>query len=172
MLRYQPPKSSVWGHRLRRMPIGRVHELLQQFLETTADGWKWGDGILWMDTAGPGTVSRYEAAVGRATTHGYIQGLAHRECQRCLELLLADEQDFRADEIHLSLWRPVEIGQWKRRARDLLKPSLLTVQYDVDAHLQTTLFFESADQFQFVANALRDLGMCVLNPKHLKMMSS
>ncbi|HEY8876707.1 MAG TPA: hypothetical protein VIN03_04025 [Roseateles sp.] len=172
MLRYKPPKSSVWGHRLRRMPIGRVHGLLQQFLETTADGCKWGDGNLWMSNADPDTVSRYEAAVGRATTQGYIQGLGYGECQRCLELLLADEQDFRANEVHLSLWRPIEIGQWKRRTSDLLKPSLLTVQYDVHAHLQTTLFFESPDQFQFVADALRNLGLCALNRRHLKMVSS
>jgi len=34
MYRYQPPKSSIWGHRLRRMPAGRARALLRRLLTT------------------------------------------------------------------------------------------------------------------------------------------
>ena len=168
MLRYRPPKASIWGHGLRRMPIARVHELMRRFLETAADDYRFRTGNLWISNAKPEVVARYEAAAERPALHGRIADLNPAAFERCFALLLADEQDFRDKDIHLSLWQQYEVARWKSRASEQFTPSMLTVHYDVYPHLGTELHFESIEQFQAVASLLQAEGLCTLNPKHLK----
>jgi len=168
MLRYRPPKSSVWGHGLRRLPIARVHELVHRFLEVAAESYRFRTGNLWTSDASPEIVSRYEAAAERPALHDRIADLNPDECRRCFELLLTDEPDFRAKDIHLSLWQQYEVARWKSQVSEQITPSLLTVHYDVYPHLGTTLYFESKEQFHLVCSLLQASGLCALNPKHLK----
>jgi hypothetical protein len=170
MYRYRPPKSSVWGHRLRRMPVSRVRALLSAFFEAGVDEYRFHSSNIWTSNASPDIVAHYEQATGKSAEHGRIANLTYEQSESCLAVLLADEEEFRTNDIHLSLWQDFVITKWRHRDSESLTNSILGVQYDIWPHLSTNLQFESVDQFNYVRGVLGDIGLCSLNEKHLKLL--
>jgi hypothetical protein len=168
MYRYRPPKSSVWGHKLQRIPIARVRDFFWRFMDTGVAEYRFQSANLWTSQADVETVARYERAAGISAEHGRIANLTYEQSESCLAILLEDEEAFRAKDVHLSLWQTFAITKWKYSDSAAATNSILGVQYDIWPHLATTLEFGSVEQFEHVKSLLNNIGLCTLNEKHLK----
>jgi hypothetical protein len=168
VFRYTPPKSSVWGHGLRGMPISRVQTLFNRFLEATASEFHFNTADLWTSGTSASIVSRYEALVGKPAIAHRIADLGQALSERWLAQLIEDETEFRSGAVYLSLTQEYDVAKWKCRESDQVTPSRLTVHYNTHSRLGTALQFESLAQFEFVRDALEEVGLCKLNSKHLK----
>ncbi len=168
MYRYHPPKASVWGHGLRKMPLSRVSDLVQRFLEEATEESRLTRSMLWTSGAATDVIQRYEKAIGLLTDDRRPTYLSPSQAAVCLDLLVVDQPGFVADNVHLSLWDQYTIIRWKHQAGQQPTPSEITVRYGARPHLGTTLVFESTEQFLSVRQILASLGLCTLNEKHLK----
>ena len=63
MYSYRPPKSSVWGHLLRKMPAERAKTLFRQFLATAVAEYKFTSASLGINDSSGEIVPRYERLV-------------------------------------------------------------------------------------------------------------
>jgi len=170
MLRYYPPKSSVWGHSLRRMPVKKARDLFAEFLASSAASYRLASASLWEHQANEEIVARYANLIGMPIEQRRNTLLTHEQAELCLAQLIKDEKLFREMETGISLWCTYEILQWKAAELGASPPpaSVITICYDNFPHLMTELFFNSTIEFERVKVALTDIGLCKLNPKHLK----
>ena len=168
MYRYRPPKSSIWGHGLRRMPAARAHQLIAFFLARAAAQSAFRSASVWTSGADEETVARYEALAGASSNHGHIRGVTYEASEACLAEFIKDEAAFRKNDVRLSIWQTFSISKWRSTKTEALTESELVAMYDTWPHLQTSLTFESMEQFHFVRDALAEVGLCQLSEKHLK----
>ena len=168
MYRYFPPKASVWGHSLRRMPVARARNLLATFLDTAAKNYQLAQVSLWIDRAEDQAIQRYEKLIGMPAERRRNTDLTLAQADMCLTQLIQDEKEFRATEKCISLWYKYEVTRWLANKSELVPTSIITIHYDNWPHLQTELYFESISEFEHVKEAFAASGLCKLNPKHLK----
>ena len=168
MYRYQPPKSSVWGHSLRRMPILRAKDLIRRFFDLCVAEHRFWSATLFPYEADEGIVARYERLAGGRVQGGRIANLTYEQSEACLAELLKDEALFRANEIHLSLLQQFKISKWRVGYSEPLTDSYLGISYEIWPHIETAFQFDSVDQFKQVRRVLSEIGLCVLNERHLK----
>src|SRR5688500_17330734 len=92
MFRYQPPKSSVWGHLLRKMSAERAKARFQEFLATAVAEHKFSSASLRIQDASGLIVPRYERVVGMPAQDGcFFASLTHEQSDRCIDELIKDE---------------------------------------------------------------------------------
>lgn len=168
MLRYQPPKSSVWGHGLRRMPAQRARTLFREFLDRSVAEYRFSSAMLSVHDDSGQVRSRYERLLGIVSRGGYFDGLSEEQCDRCIERLIEDEASEPAAAACLMLSQSFELLGWRIGGGEAATKSLLTMHYGQLRHLTTFLQFESVEQFQAVRRVLAEIGLCKLDERHLK----
>ena len=169
MLQYKPPKSSVWGHLLRKMPAQRAKARFEEFLATAVAGYTFGSAtLLIQDTSGQ-VVPRYEQLIGTPALNGCsFPSLTHDQSNRCLEQLITDE----AVAGNYALAQLFQISRWRVDGLEVPTSSAVTIHYGQLSCLSTFFQFETVEQFHAIQRELAEIRLCQLNEKHLKPVSS
>lgn len=171
VLVYRPPKSSVWGHSLRRMKPQRQRALVRQFLETTTASRQFGMGSLSLSRVVARApvdeaVRQFESLLGQRSYDGFFPNLSAPDVERCLDAFEADERWYA--EFGGSVLQTVAITAWLIDGVPKQTVSTLHAHYGVTPVLGTTLGFDSSEDFGRIKAALDAIGLCKLNEKHLK----
>lgn len=170
MFRYQPPKSSVWGHLLRKMPAARAKPLLDQFLATAVAEYALSGASLAISDPSGEIVARYERLAGVPARDGRFDRLTLEQSNRCLDEFMKDEAANADVARRFVIGQAFAIAKWRLHGELVPTQSLLTMQYGQLPCLSTFFQFETVEQFHAVQRVLADLGLCKLQEKHLKAM--
>lgn len=144
MLQYQPPKSSVWGHSLRRMPADRACALFKQFLDIAVVEYKWSASRM---------CRNYEA-------------LTENEFTEHLQAIIQEES--LGSRSHSILSQRFEISKWRIEGQIIPTDSTITMGYGESSYVGTRLQFDGIAQFNYIRRVLENLRLCKLNEKHLR----
>jgi hypothetical protein len=169
MYSYRPPKSSVWGHLLRRMPAERAKTLFSQFLATAVAEYKFTSASLGINDPTGEIVPRYELVVGTPSQDGRFNALTLEQSEKCIDELIRDEKSA-GDASRFALAQSFQVTKWRVNGQEASTQSSLIIHYGQLPCLSTFLQFETVEQFQSVQKVLAELGLCKLNEKHLKPM--
>ena len=169
MYRYSPPKSSIWGHSLRKMPPARERELLSKFLATAVAEYKFTNGILTISNDPfRATIQRFERLLGIAAKGNGFYSLTAQQCQQCLEEILRDDALTAGKTSSFSLLQGVAISKWRIHGQEIPTSSEITLYYGEHPCISTFLQFEDIGHFLFIRRVLEDLRLCKLSEKHLQ----
>ena len=166
--RYHPPKSSIWGHRLRGMPAGRAHALLRRFLELAVARHALGPAQLVVLGTEPSLDASLVEALGTPLVAGGSHQLSPEGAARAVEVIARWEAGHPGRPAPVHLTQSFAIEAWRIDGREVTTKSLLTMHYGALPCLSTFLEFGSVEEFERVRAVFADLGICKLNPKHLK----
>ena len=167
MFRYQPPKSSIWGHLLRRMPAERARRLFHQFLDVAAAEYTFRSASLIIHDPLGLIAQRYQSLIEKPFVNGYVYGLTFGESERCIDERISDEARA-AGAAHFVLSQNFEVTKWRVNGSETPTESSLGIKYGPLPCLTTSLQFETIEQFHSVQRVLADLRLCKLSEKHLK----
>jgi hypothetical protein len=170
MFRYQPPKSSTWGHRLQKLTAARARELFGQFLATAVAEYQFKGGSLIIGEPSGQVLQRYEVLAGAKALNGYLGDLACDQTEKCIDEFIKDEASASFAPDHFVLAQHFEITKWLVQGQEAATRSTLFIYYGLFPCLSTLLQFETVQQFQAIKQVLEDLRLCKLNEKHLKPM--
>lgn len=179
MFRYAPPKSSIWGHKLRKMAAPRERQLVDEFLNLATVGSAFNNGSVSLPKVAPGweplpgafldLIRLFEREIGGfPSDSGYYANLNQTQFDFCYNQLLqagALDVDNPASG-HLSCL--ITIPRWRLHGREISTSSNLIVHYGPLPCLSTMFRFETVDDFYSVQKILSDIGLCNLSEKHLK----
>ncbi len=169
MFRYQPPKSSVWGHLLRKMPAVRAKARFQEFLNTAVAEHKFSSATLRIQDASGEVVPRYEHLVGIPAQDGCgFARLTLAQSDRCVDELIKDEASDPGAAGRFALAQLFEITKWRVDGQEVPTTSSVSIHYGQLPCISTFFQFETVEQFYSVRRVLEDIGLCKLNEKHLK----
>lgn len=168
MFRYQPPKSSVWGHLLRNMPAERERALLGRFLATAVAGHRFSSAQLSIHDSPRQVVQRYESLVGLISRNGRFDSLTHQQSELCLDQLVRDQAAGAGEADRVRLAQAFELSKWRIDGREVPTRSLLSMHYGELPCISTFFQFETVDEFQGIKRVLDEIGLCKLNEQHLK----
>ena len=169
MFRYQPPKSSVWGHLLRKMPADRAKARFQEFLATAVAEHKFSSATLSIQDASGQIVPRYERLIGMPAQNGcFFYRLTLEQSNNCLDELIKDEASAPGSASHFALAQLFEITKWRVDGQEVPTSSSVTIHYGQLPCISTFFQFETVEQFHSIRRLLEDIGLCKLNEKHLK----
>lgn len=154
------------------MPVARAHLLVDTFLGKAAAEYAFVSASVWTSGTDEAIVARYEQLAGARAMHGHIWNLDHRASEACIAEFVKDEAVFREKDVHLSIWQTFTVSRWRVGEAETLTESKIIAAYDIRPHLQTSLTFESMEQFEFVRDVLSSIGLCQLSEKHLKLVTS
>ena len=188
MLKYQPPKSNIWGHSLRRMTPPDIVQRLSGFFAIAIAEHHFGTSHLSIhdsaevasvirkqSTSGPFELSKETLEIvnrcGRLTgatpRYGYFN-LTEAQFERCLETLISDPGVFGEPQTSVLFSRSWRITKWKIDSLEVSTESTLSVDFAADPHITTFLRFNNLTEFNFVRDAFTKTKLCKLNEKHLR----
>ena len=169
MFRYQPPKSSVWGHLLRKMPPDRAKARFQEFRNTAVAEDKFSSASLLIQDASGEIVRRYESLVGVPAQNGcsFVR-LTLEQSDRCIDELIKDEASAPGAAGRFALAQLFQITKWRIDGQEVPTTSSVSIHYGQLPCISTFFQFETVEQFHSVRRVLEDVGLCKLNEKHLK----
>jgi len=171
MFHYKPPKSSVWGHLLRKMPAERAKTRFGQFLATAVAEYKFTGASLAIDDPSGQIVPRYERLVGTPSRNGRFDALTLEQSDRCIDELIRDEASAAEAASGFILAQSFEVTKWRVDGKEAPTQSSLGIHYGQLPCLMTIFQFETVEQFRSIQRVLADIGLCKLNEKHLKPMT-
>lgn len=168
MLRYQPPKSDIWGHRLRHLPAARARDLLHIFLKEAAAEHRFLSASLTVLPESGDLTRRFITWLEVAPLKGGYFVLSYEQSQAALNKLVEFESAGHPDAKRVTLLQSFDISQWLIDTTKVATRSSLGMHYGLVPCLSTLLAFETEQQFQYVRAVLERLDICKLNEKHLK----
>jgi hypothetical protein len=154
------------------MPVAQAHQLVDTFLRKAAAEHAFLSASVWTWGTDKAIVDRYEQLAGARAMNDHICNVSHEASEACIAEFIKDETVFRDKDVHLSIWQTFTVSRWRERETEALTESKIIATYDIRPHLQTSLTFDSMRQFEFVRDVLSGIGLCQLNGKHLKLVSS
>ena len=183
MYRYSPPKSSIWGHSLRKMEPAKQRALFDEFLKKAVAAYSFTGGSLRLLVgAAPGflpvemqgtwghvtseDVRRIEQLLGATALEGAFYSLTPQQCDAALDEINRN----RGMIPGIMLTQGVTISQWLIHGRPTATQSMINLFYGMKPCISTFLQFETVEQFEFIRQVLEELHFCKLSEKHLKPM--
>jgi hypothetical protein len=167
--RYQPPKSSIWGHGLgAAMPL-QQRERFEAFLSEAAAEYAFvGSWVTFAQRpdAEPDLVSRCTDALGSPWANAMT--LTDEAFERHFKVLATD-QALIDGLFTFSLLRKAKVTRWRIGERSVNTDSDFHISFGRRGTLSTFLEFNTTEEFDAVASALSQARLCRLNPKHLKL---
>jgi len=166
MYRYQPPKSSIWGHSLKNMQPAHQIALFGKFLERAVAEYTFfgGDLMVW-DISLRKEIQRFENLLGAASKNNYsFHSLTQQQFDMCLNEIVRDDTLIP----RLMLMQSFAISKWSVNRQAVATESQINLYYGVKPCISTFLQFDTVEQFHFVKKVLEDLRFCTLNEKYLK----
>jgi TPR repeat protein len=110
MYRYQPPKSSIWGHKLRKMHARRASKLLEQFFSRAI--WNHELNSVSLGATAHLVALRLAAVLGVPPRDFMHERLTLEQSDACLRELIRLESEAPADAKSNLLSQYFEITQW------------------------------------------------------------
>jgi hypothetical protein len=174
---YQPPKSSVWGHALRKMPPAQLRTRFREFLRAVVGEYSpIGGSVFYQPTMetlfqpdkGNLCISHFASMLGVEKTSPAFLNLDPQQVELCVDELIRDDSLFVPGGSGAVVMGGVRIAQWKFGDRLSATDSLFNLYYGANARIATFLSFNDQEEFSLVRQALDDAGICRLNEKHLK----
>jgi hypothetical protein len=167
--RYQPPKSSIWGHGLGAATPLQQRERFEAFLRDASCEYAFaGSWVTFTQhpDAKPELVSRCIDALGAPYAHA--MALTDDVFERYFKVLATDPTLIDA-LFTFSLLRKAKVTRWRIGERSVNTDSEFNINFGLRGRLSTFLEFNSTEEFDAVALALSQARLCRLNPKHLKL---
>jgi len=175
MYRYMPPKSSVWGHKLRGMSPAREKELFDEFLRRAAAQYSFTSGSLMIarrdrtdEHSTAEVVQRFERLLGLTARVNYFACLSAAQFDRCFATVEGDPTLLSAGKVHVLLGARYDVSQWRIEGAEVPTDSQFRLNFGTLPGVSTFLTFETVEQFHHIQRVLADLRFCRLNEKHLK----
>lgn len=182
MIRYMPPKSSIWGHSMRRKTVAEFHRCVEEFIAEAVHEFKSYSNIMFFDLPAdaPDTVRGFEDALRSVLAPASVPtGTTYRmvdtEFDSCLDLFRRYEKVTRAKGMGVRIVPPIltryyDISSWKfaedaRWTSDLCQ---LNEGYGYMQVLGTSLAFSSVDEYQWVKDIVKRVFGLALNDKHAR----
>lgn len=165
MYQYTPPKSSVWGHALKKMSPVRQQALFSDFLNKAAPEFSFITGVLQMRYPFA-HLDRFENLLGIAAVNKSFSSLTQSQSELVLQEIAREE----ALCPGIMLRQGFEISAWSINGKRVASTSRVGIYYGLKPRLSTFFLFETIAQFQYVKSVLTELGLCTLNEKHLKLL--
>ena len=173
MLRYQPPKSNIWGHSLRKMKPSKERAAADEFEKKTVAKSVLGASSLWIarvlaDKAiGAELIQQFETALGKESKEGYFH-IVEAEFETAFGVLVSLEDELPDLKAHVLLSRRVKVQEWLIDGVAVPTASTLSWDFGTRPGVSTFLQFNDRREFDFIAAAFEELKICRLNEKHLK----
>jgi len=168
MYYYHPPKSSIWGHRLRKMHAARAWKLFSEFLATAAGAYRFQYGSLGCHGVAGNMTAHFERLLGMSARNGHFQ-LHEEQTRLCLDEIIQHEAAHPNGPRPYLLLQSFTVTQWRIDGQNFATDSMFNMNYGLLPCLSTFLRFDSPAQFESIKRVLEDLGICKLNEKHLKL---
>jgi hypothetical protein len=184
---YRPPKSSIWGHSLRKMKPALQRERLDEFFIGAVCDYSFSSGSV---TYLPFTsrdslvrtlssLARWKNSITRFNSHFMellgvsdseytLSNLSEAQFEVCFQELLSDSSLFESGKYGVSLIAYYDISSWRVGDKTVETDSSLGVHYGARPWLSTTFGFDSMEVFYHLRETLESAGLCRLNPKHIK----
>jgi len=169
--RYQPPKSSIWGHLLRKMPASRAHSLLGEFLGTAAGHHEFRSARAAIRLDNKNLETRIEELLGVPSRNSEFTGLTLEQSNSLIREVIRLEVTSPEEARALSVSQSFLITQWVVDGARVLTRSRLTMRYGQLPGISTHFWFDTIPQFHFVSRIMQELRICKLNEKHLNKMA-
>lgn len=170
MLRYQPPKSDIWGHRLRHMPAARARDLLHTFFKEAAAEHRFITASLTVLPESGDLTRRFVAWLEVTPLRGGFFVLSYEQSQAALNKLVEFETTGDPDAKRVTLLQSFDISHWLIDANRVATRSSVGMHYGLLPCISTLLAFDTEQQFQYVRAVLERLDICTLDEKHLKVL--
>ncbi|HEY2682781.1 MAG TPA: hypothetical protein VGI93_04670 [Steroidobacteraceae bacterium] len=168
MLRYQPPKADIWGHRLRHMPAARARDLLHAFLDVAAGEHRFISASLTVLPESGDLARRFVTWLEVAPVRGGYFVLSYEQSQAALDKLVEFESHGDLNAKRVTLLQSFDISEWLIDASKVATRSSVGMHYGLLPCLSTLLAFDTEQQFEYVRAVLERLKICRLNARHLK----
>jgi hypothetical protein len=177
MYTYQPPKSSVWGHALRKMSPLQMRTRFQVFLDAVVgECCPIGGSVFYQPTmeslfqAEPGNrcMAHFARLLKLEEESPAFVNLDPRQVEQCVDELVRDELLYVPGGAGAVVMGGFRVTKWKLGDRLSATDSLFNLYYGANPRISTFLVFRDQDEFSLVRQALEDAGVCRLNEKHLK----
>jgi len=177
MYRYMPPKSSVWGHSLRRLRPAEAKARFGRFLAAAAgEHHPTGGNVFYQPTTETlfdhsrrdRCTAHFTRLLGLEDDPRWLSNLDSRQVELCLEELIRDDSLFVPGGDGAVVLAGVRISSWRMGDREVPTDSHIHVYYGACSRISTALTFNDLDEFSFVRQVLEEVVLCRLNEKHLK----
>lgn len=173
-MRYAPPKNSLWGHSLRGMEPSAQRQRVEQFLDRAAADHVLSSGSLLL-TPDPGGLSEYSdfetrflEPVGCVDRRQLVPHLTVQQFEVCFTQLLEPPRPFMPGKHGVTVAACYNIRAWRVGDRREPTNSVLISHFGANAVLSTVFTFSDMAVFEYLKKTLDDVGLCQLNPKHVK----
>ena len=168
MYYYQPPKSAIWGHRLGRLHAAHARELLQKFFAAATANVEFRAASLFGLRNPPESSLDEDLAEFAPTEPTGLSQLTRNQSDACVDIISAWEDQNSGHPTTVGLLQAFEVTTWNINERLVPTTSLFHMNYGSLPCISTFLQFESTTDFDHVRTTLAEVGLCALNPKHLK----
>ena len=182
-MRYSPPKSSVWGHSLRKMRPDKQKVLFDNFFDLAVDESCFHTGSVYYlpDLQEIMQTNRRSTQSLNPEFNKYFMNLLNPVNPQ-LEFFRLSEEQFGLclDEIikNSNLYVPGKYGAvvtagyqikaWKINGKSVPTDSYLHIYYGAKPHITPRFYFDEISAFEYLKQILEELKICKLNPKHIK----
>lgn len=167
MYYYHPPKSSIWGHGLRKMPAARERELFRKFLNIAVREFKNNQGNLTVMDPSRALVRKYETLLGLTAYGDGFFNLNGEQCEVVVDEIIKAQAVGAAEPV--ILLQSFEITKWRIEGTDVPTNSNIALYYGKMPCVSTFLQFDSVEEFNYIKRVLEELNFCKLNEKHLRL---
>ncbi len=171
MFYYRPPKSSIWGHRVRGMPAERASKLFGEFLAIAVGEYRLASGSFSCHPTPDNLLARFEQKLGISAREGFFH-LTGEQTQLALAEIIQLQSASPTGPRPYRLLQHFAITQWRIGSQTFPTDSMFHMHYGPLPCPSTSLHFDSAEQFHQIQQTLSRLKLCTLNEKHLRLSRS
>lgn len=171
---YSPPKSSVWGHSLRRMKPEILRARVTAFVSKAVSRLAYSSGsIFFRPVSFPvADSSAFEChfmnLLSLPQPQPGFSNLTEEQSELCFRELVRNPSLYDSSSGGAELAVFYTISAWKMGETVVATNSRLGVYYGAKALIIPGFGFETDEHFSFLQASLESVGLCKLNPKHVK----
>jgi len=172
-----PPKSSVWGHSLRKMKPDKEKMLIDNFFRKAVAEYHFSVGSIFfqrtLDTLSNEDIVKesknyFIELLDITPNEIALSNLSREQFDLCLNELLNNNDLFISGKSGIVLNASMQISKWLINYKEVSTESTLSVSYGAKPWISTFFTFSSMDEFDYIKGVLEELGICRLNEKYLK----
>lgn len=173
-MHYAPPKRSVWGHSLRKMKPAVQRERVDAFLSRSVLEYVFSTGSVFFQ---PATLSPSESSefdrhfmelLGLAEPQPGFSNLGEEQFELCYREILARPSLFESGKRGATVAAFYTISAWNVEGIRVETNSMLGVYYGARSLIVPRFSFETMEVFDHLRSSLTAVGLCGLDPRHIK----
>ena len=176
-MRYSPPKSSCWGHSLRKMKPEKQKELFGKFFDFAIAEFSFSSGSIFYQPTMQDFVqrnSRFEfdeyfqklLKIDRAQPR--FSNLSKKQFDKCLNELIKNPDLFVSGKSGATVTASYEIKAWKIKNNIVPTNSMLHIYFGAKPIITPMFHFKEMVEFEYLKQVFEELKIYKLNPKHIK----